>query len=156
MSQWSVTDASWPEEADSVADLAALVFNYDGDEEREGLRQCSGALKATSAAGDSPRMVGALVFDIKPSEPRLVKIVTLATHPDYRRQGVANILMTHFLSHMGAKNEVVLCIDPQWDAGLRNFYTKYGFTFTGETTNDNETWHRPPPVVVQKSACATM
>ncbi len=75
-----------------------------------------------------------------PNGPCIV-IMSVVVHPDYQGQGMAGLLMTHFIQAMkelGKKEIHLIC-----QTELIDMYAKYGFVHLGESDSDHGglSWH---------------
>ena len=135
----AVTEAVWPADAPAVAALMARAFEVGEMPELVETLKCTGALLFKL---DDGTLAGALTYTVAPDG---VHVNSLATEKALRRRGVGDALMKAVIRLHGARR-ITLAIDVNFDAGLRTFYAKYGFRFTGERNRlSNEIWERPPP-----------
>ncbi len=61
-----------------------------------------------------------------------VHVATIATHPDYRRQGVAKKLLAHSLQYMSGEGALTSFLEVrESNKGARDMYRKFGYEETG-------------------------
>ena len=75
------------------------------------------------------RMVGMIVNWLLVDE---VHVATLATHPDFRRQGIAKELLAHSLRYMSGEGAVSSFLEVrESNTAAREMYRKFGYEDTG-------------------------
>lgn len=75
------------------------------------------------------RIVGMIVNWLLVDE---VHVATIATHPDYRRQGIAKKLLAHSLRYMSGEGALSSFLEVrESNAGAREMYRKFGYEETG-------------------------
>ena len=61
-----------------------------------------------------------------------VHVATIATHPDFRRQGIAKKLLTHTLRYMSGEGAITSFLEVrESNAAAREMYRKFGYEETG-------------------------
>ena len=74
-------------------------------------------------------MVGMIVNGLLVDE---VHVATLATHPDFRRQGIAKELLAHSLRYMSGEGAVSSFLEVrESNTAAREMYRKFGYEDTG-------------------------
>lgn len=75
------------------------------------------------------RIVGMIVNWLLVDE---VHVATIATHPDYRRQGIAKKLLAHSLRHMSGEGAISSFLEVrESNSAARDMYRKFGYAETG-------------------------
>ena len=75
------------------------------------------------------RIVGMIVNWLLVDE---VHVATIATHPDYRRQGIAKELLSHSLRYMNGEGAVSSFLEVrESNTAAREMYCKFGYEETG-------------------------
>jgi [ribosomal protein S18]-alanine N-acetyltransferase len=61
-----------------------------------------------------------------------VHVATIATHPEFRRQGIAQKLLTHTLRYMSSEGAITSFLEVrESNAAAREMYRKFGYKETG-------------------------
>ena len=75
------------------------------------------------------RIVGMIVNWLLVDE---VHVATIATHPEYRRQGIARKLLAHSLRHMSGEGAISSFLEVrESNDAARDMYRKFGYVETG-------------------------
>ena len=75
------------------------------------------------------RVVGMIVNWLLVDE---VHVATIATHPDFRRQGIAKKLLTHALQYMSGEGALTSFLEVrESNTAAREMYRKFGYEETG-------------------------
>ncbi len=86
------------------------------------------------AALDDGRLVGSvqLISSWKPNSPHRADVAKLLVHSDYRRRGIASLLMQQLETVALEYGFWLLVLDTELNSGAETLYKKIGFTRLGE------------------------
>jgi ribosomal protein S18 acetylase RimI-like enzyme len=85
-------------------------------------------------AWDGDALVGTvtLLLDLPPNQPHRAEVAKLMTRSSHRGRGIATSLMSALEAVAIDRGRTLLVLDTAVDGGAAGFYTRLGFTLTGE------------------------
>ncbi len=83
---------------------------------------------------DGPQLIGTvtLILNTPPNQPHRAEIAKMMTHPQWRGQGVATLLLRAAEAQAALHGRTLLVLDTASDGGAAGLYERAGYIFAGE------------------------
>jgi ribosomal protein S18 acetylase RimI-like enzyme len=72
-----------------------------------------------------------LIQKLTPNQPHRAEVTKLLVHPDFRRRGIADDLMSALITEARSQHKTLITLDTVTDSPAQRLYENHGFTLAG-------------------------